>query len=99
MLLPAKSVFRSWLGTVLDFLGAGELELLKSRTVIMVSPKCVVVPPLSQYVRYLSGNQGVIKTVKFIYATTNAFDFSCISNSADFDGFRETQIARIFVKM
>jgi hypothetical protein len=44
MLKPAKSVFRSWLGTVLDFLGAGELELLNRSLGMVMSAQYVIAP-------------------------------------------------------
>jgi hypothetical protein len=47
MLTPAKSVFRSWLGTVLDFLGAGKLKLL-NRSLGMVMSTLFVVAPFFQ---------------------------------------------------
>jgi len=44
MLKPAKSVFRSWLGTVLDFLGAGKLKLLNRSLGMLVSAQYVIAP-------------------------------------------------------
>jgi len=37
MLITLKSVFQSWLGTVLDFLRAGELEWLNRSLGMVVS--------------------------------------------------------------
>jgi hypothetical protein len=47
MLITLKSVFQSWLGTVLDFLGASELELL-NRSLGMVMSALYVIAPFFQ---------------------------------------------------
>jgi hypothetical protein len=44
MLMPAKSVFLSWLGPVLDFLRAGEIEWLNRSLGMVASAQYVIAP-------------------------------------------------------